>query len=307
MGPQAEGACCPPRSPPVRVAAPASIRLGAGRGPHGLASSACTPVDTDVRVRAREGRGGFRVLAPPHLGSVHAPRQVRPNSKVGNKKRITQEKKYTDDIRILCIEVPLRLQNRGLRLAPAVILLPLTPTGLSPGPTALLPLARGKQAAVGAPGSRRSGSRPAPSRRPPHRPPGTSQAAPCFRPLGCNLPDPFPGRVRGNSGFDPRSALLAAGGEVREGKVWSARGAGGERRYAEPGRRLGKRGENPGASPHRPHLLAQTGSSAGEVLGRGHCQLSAFRGHLPSPPAPAGTELGAPACVYVTVCVRDSR
>ena len=40
----------------------------------------------------RWGQGGFRVLLPP-LGSVHAPREVRPNFKVGNKKRITQEKK----------------------------------------------------------------------------------------------------------------------------------------------------------------------------------------------------------------------
>ena len=92
-----------------------------------------------------------------------------------------------------------------------------------------------------------------------------------------------------------RSALLAAGGEVREGKVWSARGAGGERKSTEPGRREGKRGEKPGALPHLPtppHLLAQTGSCAGEVRRRGHCQVSAFGATFPLPLLLQKPELG---------------
>jgi len=142
-------------------------------------------------------------VGPGRLPGSAAPPRLSPCSPGGQtqlqsweqKKNNSRKKKYTYDIRVLCM--PIRLQNRGLRLAPAVILLPFTPTGLNTGPTALLPLARGKQAEVGAPGSRRSGSRPAPSRRSPHRPPGTSQAAPPFHPLGCNLPDPLPGEGAG--------------------------------------------------------------------------------------------------------------
>ena len=85
--------------------------------------------------------------------------------------------------------------------------------------------------------------------------------ASAFSPLSPPAPGHEPGRApvsstrvqpprppsRGGCGETPasnmRSALLAAGGEVREGKVWSARGAGGERKSTEPGRREGKRGE----------------------------------------------------------------
>ena len=88
LGPQAQGACCPPRSPPVRVAAPASVRRGAGRGPHGLACSAGTPVDADVRVRTRGGPGRLPgSAAPPHPpAQLMLPGRSDPTPKLGTKK-----------------------------------------------------------------------------------------------------------------------------------------------------------------------------------------------------------------------------
>lgn len=65
--PQADGGPCPPPSPPVRVAAPAWIRLDAGRGSHRLASSVCTLRVTRVGTSEEGPARLFWVLLSPQL------------------------------------------------------------------------------------------------------------------------------------------------------------------------------------------------------------------------------------------------
>lgn len=82
-------------------------------------------------------------------------------------------------------------------LAPelAVILLPSTPIRVRARPQALLPLTREKEAEVPEPGSRRSGSRPAPSRILPCGPRRVlARPRPPFL-QGVHPPDPLPGEA----------------------------------------------------------------------------------------------------------------
>ena len=87
----AEGAPGPPQSPPVQVAAPTSILLGAGRSPHRLASSVCTLVGTSVGANEE---GPARLLgSPAPSAQSRFPGRSRPNFKVGDKKNKTKQNK----------------------------------------------------------------------------------------------------------------------------------------------------------------------------------------------------------------------